>query len=239
MKRGESIFWTPILKILNFRVMRFKNCNLYLEQLYFTISSSFRKEYNPGAFMKKYFLLFSASALMILLSACETMNSQNNQFVSSSQDIIELQNDVALLKRKISAIQNDNRQIAKNMSSLQAQINYVNDANQQQNKTITALHQQLAKERAERQAALNKVVETVADETTKVVNSIAKQSSQKPVKASTAMPAGAYYEHKVERGQTLSAIARAYKVSVNDIKAANRLKSNIIRIGQILLIPKK
>jgi N-acetylmuramoyl-L-alanine amidase len=115
----------------------------------------------------------------------------------------------------------------------------VNDANQQQNKTITALHQQLAKERAERRAALNKVVETVADETTKVVNTIAKQNRPKPSRTSKAMPAGAYYEHKVERGQTLSAIARAYKVSVNDIKTANKLKSDIIHIGQILLIPKK
>ena len=189
--------------------------------------------------MKKYFLLLSASALMILLSACETMNSQNNQFAASNQDVVELQNDVARLKSKMAAIQNDNRRIMKGMSSLQAQINYVNDANQQQNKTITALNQQLAKERAERRAALNKVVETVADETTKAVNTIAKQNRPKPSRTSKAMPAGAYYEHKVEKGQTLSAIARAYKVSVNDIKTANHLKSNIIRIGQILLIPKK
>jgi len=189
--------------------------------------------------MKKYFLLLSASALMLLLSACETLNSQNNQFAASNQDVIALQNDVARLKSQIAAVQNDNRRIVKSLSSLQAQINYVNDANQQQNKAITALHQQLAKERAERRAALNKVVETVADETTKAVNTIAKQSRPKPSPASTAMPAGAYYEHKVERGQTLSAIARAYKVSVSDIKNANKLKSDIIHIGQILLIPKK
>ena len=189
--------------------------------------------------MKKYFLLLSALFMMVLLSACETMNSQNNQFAASNQDVVALQNDVARLKSKIAAIQNDNSRIAKNMSSLQAQINYVNDANRQQNKTITALHQQLAKERAERQAALNKVVETVADETTKAVNTIAKQSMPKPSPTSKTMPAGAYYEHKVERGQTLSAIARAYKISVNDIKTANKLKSNMIRIGQVLLIPKK
>lgn len=189
--------------------------------------------------MKKYFLLLFAFALMLLLSACETMNPQNNQYAASNQDVVQLQNDVAALKRKMADIQNDNRQIAKNMSSLQAQINYVNDANQQQNKTITALHQQLEKERAERQTALNKVVETVADETTKAVNTIAKQNSPKPSPASKTMPPGAYYEHKVERGQTLSAIARAYKVSVNDIKSANHLKSNTIFIGQTLLIPKK
>ncbi len=188
--------------------------------------------------MKNYFFLFSALVLMVLLSACET-TSQNNQFSSTNQDIIELQNDVAALKRQMTNSRNNDARIMKHISSLQSQINYVNDANQQQNKTITALNQQLAKERADRQAALNKVVETVADETTRAVNTIAKQSKPEPVKASVAMPAGAYYEHKVESGQTLSAIARTYKVSVNDIKTANHLKSNIIRIGQVLLIPKK
>ena len=189
--------------------------------------------------MKKILFLLSSSAIMILLTACETIHSQNNQFASPNQDIIELQNDVAVLKRKIANIQNSNRRIIKNMSSLQSQINYVNEANQQQNKTITALHQQLEKERAERQVALNKVIETVADQTTKAVNTIAKRTEPKTAKSSASIPAGAYYKHKVERGETLSAIARAYKVSVSDIKQANRLKSNIIRIGQILHIPKK
>ena len=189
--------------------------------------------------MKKYLFLLSSSALMILLTACETTRSQNNQFASSNQDIIELQNDVAVLKRKIANIQDDNKRIIKGMSSLQSQINYVNEANQQQNKTITALHQQLEKERAERQIALNKVIETVADQTSKAVNTIAKQTEPKAAKPSVSIPAGAYYKHKVEKGETLSAIARAYKVSVSDIKEANHLKSNIIRIGQTLHIPKK
>ena len=189
--------------------------------------------------MKNCLFLFSSLAVMILLTACETTNSQNNQFASSNQDIIELQNNVAVLKRKISNVQNNNARILKKISSLQGQISYVNEKNQQQNKAITVLHQQISKERAERQAALDKVVETVADQTTKAVNTIAKQSQPKAVRAPKTMPAGAYYKHKVTQGETLSAIARAYEVSVNDIKQTNRLKNNIIRIGQILHIPKK
>jgi len=189
--------------------------------------------------MKNLLLLFSSLIMMILLTACETTRSQNNQFASSNQDIIELQNDVAVLKRKMANIQNNNARILKNISSLQSQINYVNEHNQHQDKTITTLHQQIKKERAERQAALDKVVETVADQTTKAVNTIAKQSQPKAVQASKPVPAGAYYKHKVAQGETLSAIARAYKVSVSDIKETNSLKSNMIRIGQILHIPKK
>lgn len=196
-------------------------------------------KYNLDVFMKFFIFLFSSLAVMILFSACETTRSQNSYFDSSSQDVVKLQNDVAVMKRQMTDLRNNNAQIMKHISSLQNQINYVNDANQQQNQTITALQKQVAKERAERQAALDKVVETVADQTTKAVNTIVKQRQPKPVRTSGAMPAGAYYKHKVESGETLSAIACAYKVSVSDIKQANRLKSNMIRIGQILHIPKK
>lgn len=45
------------------------------------------------------------------------------------------------------------------------------------------------------------------------------------------------YEHRVESGQTLSAIAQAYGVPVRKIKEANKLNSDVIRVGQVLFIP--
>lgn len=46
------------------------------------------------------------------------------------------------------------------------------------------------------------------------------------------------YEHVVAAGQSLSAIAAAYKTSVTAIKKANNLKSDTVRVGQKLFIPK-
>jgi murein DD-endopeptidase MepM/ murein hydrolase activator NlpD len=43
--------------------------------------------------------------------------------------------------------------------------------------------------------------------------------------------------HQVRRGDTLWDIARAYGLTVEEIKAANRLKSNTIFVGQRLFIP--
>ena len=191
--------------------------------------------------MKKYSIIFPALAVMTLMTACETTNSRSsNQFSSANQDIINLQNDVTLLKRQMAAIRNSNATVAREMSSLQSQVNYVNEQNQLQNKNITALNQALKSERAQRQAAMDKVVETVADQTAKTVNSMARRTQEPAATtASGGLQAGAYYKHKVESGQTLSAIARAYKVSVKDIKQANNLKSDIIRVGQVLHIPKK
>ena len=49
---------------------------------------------------------------------------------------------------------------------------------------------------------------------------------------------GSGYEHKVERGQTLSEIARGYGKSVEAIMKANKITNpSSIRVGQVLFIP--
>lgn len=45
-------------------------------------------------------------------------------------------------------------------------------------------------------------------------------------------------KHKVTRGESLSILAQRYNVSVNELKAKNNLKSDLVRIGQVLIIPK-
>lgn len=43
--------------------------------------------------------------------------------------------------------------------------------------------------------------------------------------------------YTVRKGDTLSGIARDYGISLNDLKRANNLKSDLIRVGQVLTIP--
>jgi N-acetylmuramoyl-L-alanine amidase len=45
-------------------------------------------------------------------------------------------------------------------------------------------------------------------------------------------------KHKVASGESLSIIAQRYQVSVAAIKKANNLKSDVVRIGQQLIIPR-
>lgn len=47
------------------------------------------------------------------------------------------------------------------------------------------------------------------------------------------------YEHVVEKGQYLSTIAKAYGVTIDQIKKANNLKNDTLYVGQKLFIPKK
>lgn len=43
--------------------------------------------------------------------------------------------------------------------------------------------------------------------------------------------------HRVERGDSLSELAQRYNVSVNNLKKVNNLRTDIVRIGQVLQIP--
>ncbi|UJF19530.1 N-acetylmuramoyl-L-alanine amidase [Vibrio sp. SS-MA-C1-2] len=45
-------------------------------------------------------------------------------------------------------------------------------------------------------------------------------------------------KHKVKSGESLSLIANRYGVSVSQLKASNKLKSNQVNVGQVLVIPK-
>ena len=48
-----------------------------------------------------------------------------------------------------------------------------------------------------------------------------------------------YYLHKVEQGQTLYSLSKAYNIGQEEIKKVNRLTSNDIKSGQLLKIPYK
>lgn len=45
-------------------------------------------------------------------------------------------------------------------------------------------------------------------------------------------------KHRVKKGESLSVIAHRYQVSISSIKKTNKLKSNVLRIGQNLVIPR-
>src|SRR5690606_11638156 len=46
-----------------------------------------------------------------------------------------------------------------------------------------------------------------------------------------------YTEHRISRGETLSGIATSYAVPLSTLRETNQLKSDTIRVGQILKIP--
>jgi N-acetylmuramoyl-L-alanine amidase len=51
------------------------------------------------------------------------------------------------------------------------------------------------------------------------------------------MPGPLVTEHKAVRGDTLSAIAERYRVSLSSLRSANNLRNDVIQAGQVLKIP--
>lgn len=73
-----------------------------------------------------------------------------------------------------------------------------------------------------------------------IIEQIAKElagmgAGKSPGKSAPATDTG---EHVVAKGETLSSIAKNYGISVADLKKANSLTGNDIKIGQKLTIPK-
>jgi LysM repeat protein len=146
------------------------------------------------------------------------------------------------MNKKINSLQDNYATAVEKLNSLQRQINYIHSQNKSLAQEIAALRKEAAADKQQSQQQMQKLINTVAEQTAKAVNSATRPPAASAHQQSTSngpVGTGEFYKYKVQAGATLIAIARAYKVSVEDIKKANRLTSNMIRVGQILYIPKK
>ena len=104
----------------------------------------------------------------------------------------------------------------------------------QRDKSISDLKSEVSALRAERKAMLDGMYKNLSTELSAKMATVMKAyASQASVQTSQSGRL-----HRVEAGQTLSEIARAYKTTVEAIAKANNLKRvNAIREGQELFIP--
>ena len=82
-------------------------------------------------------------------------------------------------------------------------------------------------------------LDSLSSDTSKIADSLQIDTVVKPktieVSKQASKPKVKY--HKVKSGESLYTISKKYKVSVNSIKKANNLKSNLIKPGKKLIIP--
>jgi len=140
--------------------------------------------------------------------------------------------------------------LVKSLNSLNKRVARLSSENVELKKQSTVLSRTLRLERSTREAEMNNLLKEVSKQTAEALRAAAKaraaalSARQRKSGRSTAagggpVGKGEFYVHTVERGATLGAIAKAYKVTVSEIKKANRLTSDAIRVGQKLYIPKK
>ncbi|HJO96146.1 MAG TPA: LysM peptidoglycan-binding domain-containing protein [Victivallales bacterium] len=156
--------------------------------------------------------------IITLLKNNETkLNTLTERFKYLQDNYVTLNQDIKNLDRDLRSEQQKNRQLKNEIAILKQQIN---------------------KDRKYMQNSLNRAVDKIANETSKAINSRA-YSAQKIYNNKQSLNTNNFYKYKVQPGATLSAISKAYKVSVNSIRKANKLDSDIIKVGQTLYIPKK
>ena len=122
------------------------------------------------------------------------------------------QNALAARSAAPSATQTDLAAVRDQMSALERQIQAVDSA------------------RASDRQAIYSDLSKKVDQAAKAISA----SRPAPAPAKTSQTG---IEHVVQAGETLSLIAQAYGKKIADIKAANNLKNDVIRIGQKLFIP--
>ena len=106
---------------------------------------------------------------------------------------------------------------------------------------VEELNRKLAAESAARERDKQAIVDSISSRIAQIMKSTS------PARSSSSSGGGSSakrkvsnvgVEHVVETGQSLSAIASAYKVKAEDIIAANNLQNpNALRVGQKLFIP--
>lgn len=136
---------------------------------------------------------------------------------------------VGTLAGQVRNLQDENAKLSGSVQSVQRQLEAIARNNEMLTKDIADLRKQIAADSEKREKQLGKLADRL------------KAAANTPAKASRpAVPSVTEYEeYVVQRGATLTAISKAYGVSVDSIRKANNMTSDILRVGDKLKIPRK
>jgi LysM repeat protein len=183
-------------------------------------------------FSKVFLGAFAAAALAVSVQA----QNQGGQVVfRTPQEAVKYYEDlVSQLSLQVRTVQDDNAKMAQVVNELQRQMQTLNQNNQTLSQEIANLKKLMAAEASARQEQLRAVVDKVKG----AISSAAAAERASAEKAAASRPSE-MIEYTVQPGATLSLIASTFKVSVEEIRKANNLKSDVIMVGQKLMIPKR
>ncbi len=186
-------------------------------------------------------------------SALQTQINRNSEMINRLQarnnESAKLYEDqLQKMAARINTLQDKYAQLVVAYNSMRKTSAGGNTDYQNLQRQVLALRRQLAAERKAREAAINQMANQLAKETASAINQANSRRYARPTPTPAASSSGQssppygtgkFIKYTVPKGATLSAIAKAANVTVREIKQANGLKSDFIRVGQILYIPKK
>lgn len=167
-------------------------------------------------------------ACILFLSGCATYDNSRSA-TQEREDMLLLREDVNKCKSRLETMEIEQQRILNEIQQLRSteQDATTRAKLDELERRITALD---AARASDRQA----IIEQISGNVAKMMGGTAASKTA----PKTAVSSGTGYEHIVKEGETLSAIAAAYKVSKTAIIEANDLKNaNALRKGQKLFIP--
>ena len=169
--------------------------------------------------------VFAATALAQLAAGQAEPN------VAQSLEIIDER--LKQLSQQIEALQFDQQQMQRQIADLQTQVVELHRPAAAGSVTdLQALEAKIKASDAAREKDKQAILDAVAKE-------IAAISSRTNGGSSTPPPTGDGKEYVVQKGDTLTSIAKANGVTVAQLKKANNLTTDALQAGQKLVIPKK
>jgi LysM repeat protein len=137
-----------------------------------------------------------------------------------------LDEKVNRLSAQVEDLQFQQQQMKKEFESIRVEMQEVRRATGGASSgDLKALEDRIAAVDAARQADKKAIIDQLAKELS---------SSSKPA----GKPTADSKDHTVAKGETLSAIAKLYGVTITDLKKANNLTGDDLKVGQKLTIPK-
>ena len=183
--------------------------------------------------------LFAAAALaapFVSAQTAQTSGTAAPQASSASsgtrRDIVSYVEELAgNTAAQLRAVQDENAELETRIIELERKIAALQESNQKLLNEVAAVKRQSAADADAREAQMKAIL-----------SKIDKLAATPPpvVTVPTPVSTEAEYDiYEVQKGATLSVIAKAYDVTVQDIKKANNLKSDMLQVGQKLKIPRK
>ena len=171
-----------------------------------------------------------ASAQPVEASAAQTASAAARS--STRRDIVSYVEELAgNTAAQLRAVQDENAELETRMIELERKIAALQETNKQLLNDIAAVKRQSAADADAREAQMKAILSKI--------DKLAATPAPAVTVPTPVATADEFEIYEVQKGATLSVIATAYGVTVQDIKKANNLKSDMLQIGQKLNIPRK
>lgn len=187
------------------------------------------------------FTLMAGTCVIVSANTGCVVDQHEQRIVMQQQreDNLLILDELRRMRGRLDTMEMEVERMNQQMSRMTAeQTRGVQSQMQGVNATLDELQRRIQAIDTARENDKKEIVDTLSKRIQTVLSAPAPRASGGSTSAPRRPISNEGYEHVVQPGETLSAIARAYKVSSADIIQANNLKSaDVLRVGQKLFIP--